>query len=230
MTRRAFTLVELLVVIALISVLLALLMPALGGVWARLHELQCQHNLGQLAKCVLEYCTAWGGHFPYATDDADVGPNANSWLYVGSTTRHTTDFDITRGALWRFGYMRSPEILFCPMDERLRGREEAIDPPVTSYAINGAVTAYGQRPTVHDEFDTGDFLFIEENEEFSNFWDANIWPHPAGDWDSMTARHRGGGYVARMDAHVEWMDWEDMRDEMYNAKASALNRWEPDPR
>ncbi len=50
LTRRAFTLVELLVVMSVIAVLVALLMPGLATVWKTVHVTQCMSNLGTLYK------------------------------------------------------------------------------------------------------------------------------------------------------------------------------------
>ncbi|MGB2615547.1 MAG: prepilin-type N-terminal cleavage/methylation domain-containing protein, partial [Phycisphaerae bacterium] len=43
--RKAFTLVELLVVIVILSLLMALLFPSLRGVWQRYNMTRCQSNL-----------------------------------------------------------------------------------------------------------------------------------------------------------------------------------------
>lgn len=57
MRRRGFTLVELLVVIGIITVLLAILMPALAAMRRHTNSVVCQSNLRQLGQAFLGYDT-----------------------------------------------------------------------------------------------------------------------------------------------------------------------------
>ena len=71
--RRAFTLIELMVVIAMAAVLMALLMPAIGLVKKQAQDAGCRSNLRQLGVAALAYAGDWRGQLP----GYDWGP---SWV------------------------------------------------------------------------------------------------------------------------------------------------------
>ncbi|HEC04038.1 MAG TPA: type II secretion system protein, partial [Phycisphaerales bacterium] len=79
--RPALTLVELLVVIAVIAILMALLQPALSLVRAKAREVTCLNNLKQLQVCAKLYSLDY---------DDFLLPNRNVY-YVG-TDKQTTGF------------------------------------------------------------------------------------------------------------------------------------------
>lgn len=80
--RRGFTLVELLVVIAIIGLLMALLVPAVGGAREAARRAQCMNNLKQIGIAAQGYESA-NGAFPPSVQDAKqlVDTEANwGWL------------------------------------------------------------------------------------------------------------------------------------------------------
>ena len=58
-----FTLVELLTVIAIISVLMAILMPVLSMARGAAHKVRCTANIRQLLLAWKMYCSDYGGSF-----------------------------------------------------------------------------------------------------------------------------------------------------------------------
>jgi len=62
--QRAFTLVELLVVIGIIAVLIGILLPALGRAQRQARVTACLSNERQLAMALLMYCQENQGYFP----------------------------------------------------------------------------------------------------------------------------------------------------------------------
>jgi prepilin-type N-terminal cleavage/methylation domain-containing protein/prepilin-type processing-associated H-X9-DG protein len=78
--RSAFTLVELLVVIAIIAVLAALAMPFAKGALERSQSARSISNLNQIGAAVILYTTEYNGSFPYLNAAHDrTGFNTRYW-------------------------------------------------------------------------------------------------------------------------------------------------------
>ena len=78
MAKRAFTLVELLVVLGIIAVLTAILLPALSGAREAAKQTACASNLRQLATASLTYATENQGFWPPAHFDF-LTQNRHRW-------------------------------------------------------------------------------------------------------------------------------------------------------
>ena len=118
--RKAFTLVELLVVITIIGMLMALLLPAVNSSIESARQLRCKNRLAQLAKAVNSYEARFSRYPGYvsAHQEGNRTPVIMSWLTVLMP-------DLERNDLyedWKSG--RRPttpylEMLTCPSDPPL---------------------------------------------------------------------------------------------------------------
>lgn len=90
-SRRAFTLVELLVVLGVIAVLIAFLLPALQSARRSSQSVQCMSNLRTLSQALIIYATENRGYFPPNT--ADEGLYWHLKSMIGKTIASRSDFD-----------------------------------------------------------------------------------------------------------------------------------------
>jgi prepilin-type N-terminal cleavage/methylation domain-containing protein/prepilin-type processing-associated H-X9-DG protein len=75
--RRAFTLVELLVVIGIIAALIAMLLPALSKAREQARAVKCLSNIRQIALATVSFCNNNKGQFP---GPGSKGNRANDWI------------------------------------------------------------------------------------------------------------------------------------------------------
>jgi len=101
--RRAFTLIELLIVVAIIALLVAILIPALDKARRLARKVVCASNLHQITL----------GLFMYASDEEDL-PTP---FFNGATTQYGTGV-INLDPLWPH-YISTPEVFYCPELELL---------------------------------------------------------------------------------------------------------------
>lgn len=97
MKRRAFTLIELLICIAIIALLLSMLMPSLGRTREAGRTTACGSNLRQLTLAWTMYANAWQDRaMPLAytrTPDVPVGGESIYWWGTHGTTTSGVDHD-----------------------------------------------------------------------------------------------------------------------------------------
>ena len=121
--RLAFTLVELLAVIAILALLIAILLPALSRAKAKAEEVVCLNNLKQLQVCAQLYSMDYDNFLPpnrFVYDINTQGPSSHgfssklTWC-PGLAPFDTTTKNIKRGLL--FPYNKSTDIYRCPSDK-----------------------------------------------------------------------------------------------------------------
>src|SRR5450756_2173377 len=151
-SRRAFTLVELLMVIAIIAILAALLLPALSKAKNQGAKATDLNNFHQITIALHIYTDDDNGRLTWPNwDYGGAMPDGTAragWLYTPDLAATGTNvFKLQTGLLWNL--LHEPKLFVCPMDEpgvacysKRTGQVEARAQQLSSYVMNGAVTDF----------------------------------------------------------------------------------------
>lgn len=115
--RRAFTLIEMLVVLAVAAIVTAITVGGFNEMRAGNKRTSCQANLVQIYQAARLYATDEGGRFPYLQDTCPTGTpdGIGLWaLYTFPNSTHTKPAAPDTKPIER--YVRSAKVLHCPND------------------------------------------------------------------------------------------------------------------
>ncbi|MEX2214259.1 MAG: type II secretion system protein [Phycisphaeraceae bacterium] len=204
--RGAFTLIELLVVISLITMLISMLLPALGAAKEQGRRAKCSSQLRQQMVAVLAYATEHQDRMPAFHHASYSTPDADDWLMGRDTNVFTC---VGKGSVFRYAPDR--EIYRCPSLAPGVYRSGVGSNGGFDYAlfIAFAGTKLQKIPsTAQFKTASGDTLTLPVPilcEEDPPFHINSSSPEPGHcAWDQQGKWHGGGGFYSSLDASTHF--------------------------
>jgi prepilin-type processing-associated H-X9-DG protein/prepilin-type N-terminal cleavage/methylation domain-containing protein len=218
MNQKAFTLLELLVVLACIALVLGILLPSLREARAQGQSMLCLSKLRQCSIAASAYTACYDGFYPMGYQrsvSADLSCiQTRAWDYITTTEWQggRSIRSIEPGILWERG--DSMEIQQCPS---YRGSSNAGAEPFTGYNYNTSYIGHGSaesipQPARYYEVTTPAYTALFGDGEYgggANKFMRAPWANP-GDLSfngryagTQGFRHRGRTNVAFCDGRAE---------------------------
>lgn len=204
--RRAFTLVELLVVIGIIAMLISILLPALNRAREQARRVRCLSQQRQLTIAWLMYADSNKGRIVASWTRDPTDPQFNDWVTSGDTLSC-----LTNGLLWP--YIKNAEVYKCPND-RINYFH--------TYSINSWLNGEGPADTGAPDvckrisqikYSSRTFVFTEEMDPRGYLENSfEVPPYPNQYWIDIPApMHDTVGILSFADGHAQMFQWSDPR-------------------
>jgi prepilin-type N-terminal cleavage/methylation domain-containing protein/prepilin-type processing-associated H-X9-DG protein len=228
---RGFTLLELLVVVAIIGLVASMLLPSMVRSRSRAQAIFCLRNLQQVHAAWTMYADDNYGRLPGVISGSYPGSDrwVSGWLDFSSSTDNTNTLYLTEVAYSQLApYIRDAAVYRCPSDRSevtINGRSHA---RVRSLSMNCWMNYIGTAPIGQDQFqvfrrldDILDFpldkawVLMDEREDSINdgLFQTNLKLRgvQARIVDYPASYHGRSAGVVFADGHAEIKRWKDQR-------------------
>jgi prepilin-type N-terminal cleavage/methylation domain-containing protein len=201
--RKGFTLIEMLVVIAIIGILAALIFPALNSAKSQGAQTVDINNLKQIGTAVQMYANDNRDYLPAANWASQDESGYPGWLYTLDTdAKGPAQFQIEDGLIWPT--LKNQKLYMCPMDVTNTPLFQQRYQQLSSYAINGAIIGYYLTNYPAEKLGNmrpDDVAFWETDETEPEFFNdgANV---PS---EGVSARHNNGAVKSTFGGSVGYI-------------------------
>ena len=194
---RKFTLLELLIAIAIIGILLSLLLPSLGKAREHAYFAVCKSNNKQLMTAFALYAKNNENRTVFSNWISLDSTHDRGWLYANG--QKSDPSHVEAGSFWP--YLGSREVYHCPVhyDNRDVGTQK-----LSSYTMNGMMQHNGQLPWFFiNQFENNYIIFWETNENQTGLWnDGSDFPREQANGTKLTFRHDGPSTIGVIDGSI----------------------------
>jgi prepilin-type N-terminal cleavage/methylation domain-containing protein/prepilin-type processing-associated H-X9-DG protein len=235
--QQAFTIIELMVVIAIIAILAGLLLPALSRSKGKASQSVCINNFKQLTLAWKMYADENDGRLVTTYYFKDGQVNTNAWVR-GSMNDNTAIYPrvdagvkdsgnpngIMRGSL--YPYSKSVDIYRCPMDKSERVRSYSLNGWMGGSPVTGQTEfrVYERETEIVKPSPSSAWVFIDEHERSINDgWFAVDMRGNRGILDAPATRHGDSFALSFADGHAEVWKLMDGRTIRWNALPISNN-------
>jgi len=200
--RRAFTLVELLVVIGIIAVLISILLPTIAKAREAANRAACLSNLRQIYTAFHLYALNNGYQVPIGYRTASEQYNSMVFSTTGG------DYWVLFGVLFAGGYLPNPQVLYCPSESNDKFMYNTPDNPWPQQPTANIQAGYALRPDIQIPDDltnipvtTPPFAMPKLN----NFYNEAILADLTSSYTRIVTRHRDGINVLYGNGSARWV-------------------------
>lgn len=195
MKRRAFTLIEILVVLAIIALLAALIFPTLSRVRENGRAISCASNLKQIGLALMQYSDDYEGFHPVAGaaigwDATDSVTGNNSWMQqMQAYVKDQQVFHCPSDGASKYSYFLSARVAYLEAHAFAATNTKRVQFP-TAFVVAGDTFTY-----------IGGFDAIDaDKDDYSqNCVGGESFGTPWIEW----RRHNNGQNIAFADGHVK---------------------------
>jgi prepilin-type N-terminal cleavage/methylation domain-containing protein/prepilin-type processing-associated H-X9-DG protein len=143
MAKKAFTLIELLVVISVVSLLMAVLVPAIARARQQGKTVICLSNLRQMYIAAVTYTQTYDGYYPVAYYKEQTSTGEIEYCWDFTVIDESGEISVEPGLLWQGQTIE--KIHQCPS---FKGDSNTQYDPYTGYNYNTSYIGHGQQESI----------------------------------------------------------------------------------